>query len=65
MEEEKQEITKDALIEHIESKIDYFLDKEESRASVNDYGPALYYNHQRGALEDLLAWVRIQETRKN
>ncbi len=50
-----------SLIEQIKRQIKYHEESENTRASVNDYGQALYHNHRRGALEDLLIWVKLNE----
>ena len=50
-----------SLIEQIKRQIKYHEESEKTRASVNDYGQALYHNHRRGALEDLLIWVKLNE----
>ena len=50
-----------SLIEQINNQIKYHSKSEKTRASVNDYSQALYHNHRRGALEDLLIWARLNE----
>ena len=50
-----------SFIEQIKKQIEYHKELEATRASVKDYGQAIYHNNRRGALEDLLIWIKLNE----
>jgi uncharacterized protein YqfB (UPF0267 family) len=50
-----------SFIEQIKKQIEYHKEQEATRASVKDYGQAIYHNNRRGALEDLLVWIKLNE----
>jgi hypothetical protein len=50
-----------SFIEQIKKQIEYHQEQETTRASVKDYGQAIYHNNRRGALEDLLLWIKLNE----
>ncbi len=49
-----------SFIEQIKKQIEYHKEQETTRASVKDYGQAIYHNNRRGALEDLLVWIKLK-----
>jgi hypothetical protein len=50
-----------SFIEQIKKQIEYHQEQETTRASVKDYGQSIYHNNRRGALEDLLVWIKLNE----
>jgi len=50
-----------SFIDQIKKQIEYHKEQENTRASVKDYGQAIYHNNRRGALEDLLVWIKLNE----
>tara|TARA_R110000787_G_scaffold276640_1_gene385617 strand:- start:85 stop:306 length:222 start_codon:yes stop_codon:yes gene_type:complete len=50
-----------SFIEQIKNQIEYHQEQEITRASVKDYGQAIYHNNRRGALEDLLVWIELNK----
>ena len=50
-----------SFIDQIKKQIEYHQEQETTRASVKDYGQATYHNNRRGALEDLLVWIKLNE----
>lgn len=54
----------EALIEHIKNQIEYHEEQEANRAKSGSYNEATWHNNRRGALEDLLIWVGMNELKK-
>ena len=50
-----------SFIDQIKKQIEYHKEQETTKASVKDYGQAIYHDNRRGALQDLLVWIKLNE----
>ena len=48
-----------SFIDQIKKQIEYHQEQETNRVNVRNYNEATYHNNRRGALEDLLIWVKL------
>lgn len=50
-----------SFIEQVKQQIEYHKEQETNRSKVKDYSQAIYHDNRRGALEDLLLWIKLNE----
>lgn len=50
-----------SFIDQIKKQIEYHKKQETNRSKVKDYSQAIYHDNRRGALEDLLTWIKLNE----
>jgi len=50
-----------SFIEQVKKQIEYHEEQETNRSKVKDYRQAIYHDNRRGALEDLLLWIKLNE----
>ncbi|PKB00410.1 hypothetical protein B0O79_3876 [Flavobacteriaceae bacterium MAR_2009_75] len=50
-----------SFIEQVKKQIEYHKEQETNRSKVKDYSQAIYHDNRRGALEDLLLWIKLNE----
>ncbi|MCW8966440.1 MAG: hypothetical protein OQK82_07120 [Candidatus Pacearchaeota archaeon] len=62
---EIEKLVSDSMMEKIKLQIDYHSKEEEQKSKHNQYTEALYHNHRKGALEDLLIWIDYENKKNN
>ena len=50
-----------SFIDQIKKQIEYHQEQETNRSKMKDYSQAIYHDNRRGALQDLLVWIKLNE----